>query len=130
MAMNKKEQAEMAALRRQVLVAGAFVRTPSVRPDVAPPLPCRSGPEYTEGFDYNVHTKSVYAGWSASVVHGTGAAPKSGDRYHSASQNSAHLYSTRLLALRALRSAFERKVANELADIDEKIAAELAKEGP
>lgn len=129
MAMNKKEQAEMAALRRAVLVAGAFVRTPSVRPDLPPPDRSGSGQKYTEGFNYNVHTRAVYEAWSDSSYQGRGRAPEDG-KYRSASQNPVSLFSTRLLALQALRAAVEIKVANELADIDAEIEREIAAAAP
>ena len=126
MAMTKKELAEMTALKRAVLVAGAFVRTPSIKPDVMPPKPCREGPEYTSGFDYNLYDKSVYSVWSSSINHGKGPIPEEG-KYRNASQNSIPFFSTRLRALQALRGAVERQAANDLADIDEEIQKEQEK---
>lgn len=128
MAMTKKEQAEIAELRRAVLVAKAFRFTEKPRRDVAPP----SGlSKYTSGYDYNANAVRVWEAWSGSAVNGQGPAPdQSKARFTSATQNSRSLYSTRLLALQALRSDYETEVANKLADIDEKIEAEIkAQEG-
>lgn len=128
MAMNKKEQAEMAELRRAVLLAKAFRFTKKPARDVAPPSGTNA---YTSGFDYNVNSMSVWDAWSGCVVNGRGPAPDpSKARYASASQNSRSLYSTRLLALEALRADYELVAARFLAKIDEEIEAEIeAQEG-
>lgn len=128
MAMNKKEQAEMAELRRAILVAKAFRFTEKPMRDVAPPSDLS---KYTSGYDYNANAVRVWEAWSGSTVNGQGQAPDpSNAKFASATQNSRSLYSTRLLALQALRSDYETEVANKLADIDEKIEAEIkAQEG-
>lgn len=128
MAMNKKELAEMAELKRSLLVAKAFRFTKKPVRDVAPPSGTNA---YTSGFDYNVSSIRVWDAWSGCVVNGHGPAPDpSKARYASASQNSRSLYSTRLLALEALRADYELEAAKKLADIDEEIEAEIkAQEG-
>lgn len=128
MAMNKKEQAEFAAMKKKLAVASAFVRTPAVGKDVPAPVP--SGPDrYSHGFDFNVYGLSVGEYWSGSSTHYT-ENPEGKRGYVSGSQRGIDLYSTRLLALRALRHAAENKAASNLAEIDMKIEAEIkAQEG-
>ena len=129
--MNKKEQAAFDSMKREVLVARAFCRTLPVAPDVAPPSPNNRN-TYTCTTGY-LAKKASFAkpyteiGWSTSISHGRG---KMEGRV-SGSRNSIWLYSTPVLALRALRYETEERMARELADIDAAIeAAELAKELP
>lgn len=123
MAMNKKEQAEMAALKKQLAVASAFVRTPAVEKDLPPPE-FAATIKYTHGFDINMHSKSVLEYWSGSVSTHT-ENPEFKKGYMSGSQGGIALYSTRLLALKALRHAVENQAAESLAKIDMQIAAEI-----
>jgi hypothetical protein len=123
MAMNKKEQAEMAALKRKLAVASAFVRTPAVAKDLPPPDPV-GRTEYTHGFDFNTYDKSTREYWSGCIFHYT-SNPAGKKGYLSGSQRGIALYSTRLLALKALRHAVENETAESLANIDMKIAAEI-----
>lgn len=62
----------------------------------------------------------VYEAWSDSMSHGRGH-PDRTPRV-SGSQGSAQLYSTRLLALKALRHEIERVAARQLALLDREIA--------
>lgn len=126
MAMNKKEQAEMAALKRQLAVASAFVRTPAVSEDLPPPTPDERH-RYTHGFSFNTYNKNVSEYWSSSVSNHT-ENPEEKKGYISGSQGGIALYSTRLLALKALRHAVENEAAKSLADIDMEIAAEIQSE--
>lgn len=128
MAMNKKEQAEFAAMKKKLAIASAFVRTPAVEKDIsAPPT---SGPtRYSHGFDFNIYGLKVGEYWSGCVSHYT-SNPEGGKGYVSGSQRAIDLYSTRLLALRALRHAAENKAASDLAEIDMQIEDEIkAQEG-
>lgn len=128
MAMNKKEQAEFASMKKKLAVASAFVRTPAVERDV--PAPSPSGPtRYSHGFDFNVYGFAINEYWSSCSSHYT-ENPQGKSGYVSGSQRGISLYSTRLLALRALRHAVENKAASDLAEIDMKIEAEIkAQEG-
>lgn len=121
--MNKKEQAELASLREELRIARAFRFTEKVEKDVPRP-DCGS----TSGWDINEHVgdnswdshSGVYEAWSECVSHGAGVA-----RSMSGSQGGISLYSTKLLALRALRFALERRFAKRLADVDAMIEKEL-----
>lgn len=121
MAMTKKERAEMDAVLREARMLGALRWTSPVARDVLPP----KGGGYTEGWDFNAYSGSVWLGWSTSVSHGNGPAPADGAAYRSrGSQNSRAMYSSKALALAALRYDTERQAANNLAKIDAMIAAE------
>jgi hypothetical protein len=77
---------------------------------------------FTSGWDYNTngYTPNVYQAWSESSSHGTGIKR---DGY--GNQNGIDLYSTKLLALKALRAEMELKFAKELLKIDEQIEKEM-----
>lgn len=120
MAMTKKEQAEVAALRQELAIARAFTRTVKVLPDVAPPGCFWEGKaRYSVGYLYSGYG-GVEKAWSTSVTHGRGEVKTDG---RSGSQNSCHLFSTPALALKAMRWEVEEKAAKELAKIDAMIAA-------
>jgi len=121
MAMNKKEQAEFAELRRKLAMALAFRQTQAVEKDV--PIP-KAG--YSHGFDFNIYNHTITEYWSGFTSHYT-EDPTGKKGYFSGSQNGKPLYSTRLLALKALRHAVENQAAKDLADIDIEIASEGGK---
>jgi len=118
MAMNKKEQAEFSEMKKKLAVASAFIRTPAVKKDV--PVP---DVKYSNGYDFNLHSQSVREYWSGPVTHYT-EDPKNKKGYTSGSQRGIPLFSTRSLALMALRNAVENKAAEDLAKIDAQIAEE------
>lgn len=124
MAMTKKERAEVDAQLKALRHMVALRWTEPVLRDVLPPQP-GDRLQYTEGWDYNLHTKTVYLGWSTCVSHGDGPAPSSGQRHASGSQRSREYFSTKERALKALRYAIEYKAAEDLAEVDRKIEAEL-----
>ena len=64
----------------------------------------------------------MFTGWSGAVSHGTGPAPKAGER-SSGSQQPRRYYSTQALALAAMRHEIEQKAAADLLKIDRQIAA-------
>lgn len=113
MAMNKAEKAELEEARRQA----AFRRTMPVQRDVLPPP---TTPDYAEGWDFNTHSKTVWLGWTTCISHGTGPAPV-GKRHYSGSQGARSMFSTKELALRALRYALEEAAASDLRKIDAQI---------
>jgi hypothetical protein len=115
MALNLKEKAEFARLQAEVRIARALRWSEPVARDL--PAPRLSG-NVSQGWDYNIHTCKVEPAWSSSIYHGwgeyiRGESPRS--------QYSFALYSTELLALRALRCELERKAAEALAAIDARI---------
>ena len=115
--MNKKEQAEMQALREQLHLSNAlrFTETPA-GPDVPPP----DFAGLSKGFLYHAHGEGrVAPACSSAVSHNFGSNEKT------STQNPRHLYSTKLLALRALRHEMELDCAKRLARIDALIAQEI-----
>ena len=121
MAMNKKEKAAFDAAIKEARLLAALRFTQPVDRDVNPPAGWKS--EYSEGWDFNTHNMLTWFGWSSSVSHGTGPAPKDGERYRSGSQNARRMFSSELLALRAMRHTMELEFAEKLRKVDERIAA-------
>lgn len=114
--MNKKEQAYVEELKTQL----ALRWTQGQKADVAPPA-SSSGSQLSIGFairgergDY----PSIEEACSSSVSHGIGRADKT------TTQHPIWLYSTKLLALKALRHSVERRCAAMLRKIDAMIEAE------
>ena len=85
------------------------------------PKPSKIG-ERTQGWDFNVHrllcggarSDATFPAWSEIAAHGEGVY---GDGPRSASQGGRPLYSTRELALAALRAAALDRVENALAKL-------------
>lgn len=121
MAMNKKEQAEMADMRRELAEARALRYTPRVEPDLPAPRPLTG--EKISGWDFNSYSFEVKQAWSESFAHGNGPAR---DRRMTASQGAVPLYSTKLRALKAMRNEMERKAARDQAEVDALIEQEAA----
>jgi hypothetical protein len=117
MAMNKKEQAAMKAAIDRAELLSALRWTMPVAHDVAPPA---NG--YSQGWDFSAYNKTVWLGWSSCANHGTVLAPKKGEWDMSATQGCRSLYSTKALALAALRHEVERRAAADLMKIDWQIA--------
>jgi len=110
-----KEQIKIAEEQRNLALALRW--TEKVMPDVAKP---EAGSNVkTQGFIFNCHTAQVDAMWSESTRHGRASSPVNGY------QGSISMYSTKLLALKALRHEIEVRSAEALRDIDKRIAAEL-----
>ena len=126
MAMNKKERAAFDAALNEARVLGALRWTFPVEKDVM--RPDGSIGAHTEGWDINstsTYSAVAFKAWSESCSHGTGDFPI-GNKYRSASQGGVSLYSTKLLALRAVRHEVEKIAAKRLAEIDAMIAEESA----
>lgn len=113
MAMTKKEKEALEA----ALTVAALRTTTDVSPDVPPP----TGGGLSKGFAV-VGERSDYMrvepACSSSVHHGVGHQDKT------TSQNARHLYSTKMLALKALRRAIERDCAERLRRVDRMIEVE------
>lgn len=118
MAMNKKEQAEMKALRDELAIVSALRWTEPVKKDLLPP---DGHAKYTSGFEINPYNLDVSPAWSGSVHHKIGHAEPNGS---SAYQNSRPLFSNKMRALKALRHAVELESAKKLAKIDAMIKEE------
>jgi len=117
-AMTKKEK----ELLEAALTAAALHTTSDVAPDVPPP----SGGGLSKGFAV-VAERSEYCrvepACSSSVHHGIGQQDKTN------SQNAKSLYSTKMLALKALRRAVERDCAGRLRRVDRMIEEEISNAG-
>jgi hypothetical protein len=124
MAMNKKEQAQMAEAIHKANLLAALRWTCPVERDVPPPEPDAPMYTYSSGWDFNQYSRTVYVCWSSSSVHGDCDAPQQGCRYRYSHQSSKHLYSSRNLALQALRHATELEYAGNLAWIDDELRKE------
>ncbi len=119
--MNKKEQAEFEAAKKAVFVARALNWSEPVPRDVA--VPVRG---HTTGWVYNANLRSpcVMKALSSSTGHAT--TWESNDfPVGTSTQRGISMYSTRLLALRAMRHEIECEVAEILAGIDIEIQKEL-----
>jgi hypothetical protein len=116
MAMNKKEQAAFAALQKELRLAKAFRLTDPVEKDVPAP---QGSQKDTSGWVFNDWSMEVKPAWSSSVVHGVGYPARRKDI--GASQRPISMYSTKVLALRALRRAIEGRAMRDLAEIDRQI---------
>lgn len=104
MAMTKKEKEAMEG----ALIQCALRSTSEVHPDV--PAPNGSG----RAKGWMVRGSDAVYGWSECFRHGS-------DGSGCASQGSKELYSTRILALRAVRYKMEQEFARQLRQIDKKI---------
>ena len=91
----------------------AFRFTPEVPYDLQPPSP-GSGGKMIKGWDCNSYSQTVSMMCSSSIHHGHGWEGTS-------SQNPRAMYSTELLAWKALRHELEIEYSQSLADIDAKI---------
>lgn len=108
MAMNKKEQEMVEALRAEL----AFRRTAPVAPDIDPP---EMGNELRKGWLFNAYNSQTVPACTTCVSHSYG------DDTRASSQGPCKLYSTRLRALQALRWAVEQDCVQRLRKIDRQI---------
>ena len=116
MAMTKAEKAELQGLRDRLALVSALRWTEAVAPDL--PAPAYGEPA-TSGWD-----RDGLRSWSESHRHGSGPAPEPG---RSGYQRGRALYSSKLLALRAMRHKVELECAARLAQVDKMIEAEVTK---
>ena len=115
MAMTKKEREALEAAK----ACAALRWTDGAQKDVPPPV----GSEESSGYCFNEARGQAYAAWSTSMIHGEGETRS--DPY--ASRGAIGLFSTRLLALKAMRHAAETKAANRLRAIDRMIEDEAGR---
>jgi len=120
MAMTKKERAEFQAAIDRADTLAALRWTAPVPKDVKPP---QRSSEYVAGWVFNTYSQVVEEAWTTGGSHGSGPIPTVEQRrYSTGSQHSRAMYSTKLLALRALRHSVECKAASDLMKIDRQIA--------
>lgn len=115
MAMNKKEQAYVESLKERL----ALCFTPEVLPDVPRP---GVNEGLVKGFSFNAYSREVRKSCSSYLWHADGSWDKID------AQGAIEQYSTRLLALRAMRNAIEMRCARELRSVD--IMIEREKSSP
>lgn len=118
MAMTKKEKAEFDAAIYRAELFGALRWTSEVKEDVHPPGFSQYR-EFSTGWHYNKHRLIVEKEWSSMVAHGSGSEPAG--KYASARQNGKRLFSSKKLALMAMRHAVEKEAAQKLLRIDKMI---------
>lgn len=123
MAMNKKEKAAF----EEVLTLSALRATAGASPDVMPPSAFGAA---TSGFmvvGERSDSPAIVRAWSESTAHGRGESRSSS---MSGSQGSRALFSTKLLALQALRRAVEIDCCKRLRRIDAMIEEETKGDQP
>ena len=113
--MNKREQAYLESIE----IKPSLRLTEEVLPDL--PIP-KSSDGLVKGYGFNVYSGRVSETCSNSINHNPNNNIKTN------SQNPMEQYSTKLLALKALRYQTELEVAKKLRAIDIQIKAELDKE--
>lgn len=119
--MNKKEKAIFDEAIYSAKLANAFRRTEEILKDV--PKPSYDNPQTTFGFDFNQYSFSVNEYYSGTTRHGI--ARDGIKSTGTASQGGVNLFSTKVLALKAMRHAIENECAAKLLKIDEMIKREL-----
>lgn len=113
MTKAERERQEHAANEARIRAALRWTEE-APGPDVAP----GSWRELSTGYLFNAPTGRVDVACSSPTSHAFGQIDQT------TTQGARHLYSTRLLALRAMRNAVERACAERLAAIDRQIEQE------
>ncbi len=112
MAMTKKEAAAFEALYNELRLAKALRWTEPIALDVAPPSAWGT---LSKGWLYNAYTFCVEVACSSQNGHAFGSNDKT------ISQQPQWLYSTKKLALQAMRNEVELDAAKKLARLDAEI---------
>lgn len=109
-------------IERDTAALAAFSWTGPVEPDL--PVPETFGqPNF--GWTFNAHAKRVEEAWSESNSHGSGGREQHANkRVWGAAQNGIPLYSTKRLALQAMRHAVCMLAGHDLARIDKALKDE------
>lgn len=115
MAMTKKEAAAFEALQNEIRLAKALRWTEQVAIDVPPPGFGEMHEKISKGWLYNAYNLAVNPACSSSIHHSSGRDDKT------TTLGAKWLYSTRKLALQAMRNEVEREAAAKLAKIDAEI---------
>jgi hypothetical protein len=112
MAMTKKEKKMVEDLKTKL----ALRFTEFVKPDIDYP---KIGDGLINGYNFNSYAREVWKSCSTSYSHGI----RNWDK--TSSQQPIQQYSSKLLALKAMRNEIETKVARDLRSIDILIEKEL-----
>lgn len=110
--MNKKEQKAFDDLARELEMERAMRITEKIEPDLEPP---KSFAEIVNGWGFNVYNNSISKCCTSAGGHNYGGWGKT------TTQQPMRLYSSEVLAYKALRAAVSKKYAEELARIDRRI---------
>ncbi len=105
MAMNKKEKAELEKYKQ----LSALRMTEQVLPDVKKPTDYG---DLATGYTFNGYSFKVSESCSSTVSHSTSGS------LTTTSQSAIEMYSSKLLALKAMRNALELRYAKELRSVD------------
>lgn len=119
--MTKKEKAALEAALEAALTAAALRTTADVEPDLPLPAPWVSGRALRKGF-LPIAETSDYPRVDVACSDGLYHSSHRDDKV--TSQGGRALYSTRLLALRALRRLVEKYCAERLRRVDRMIEEE------
>ena len=112
MAMTKKERAQFDSAIKAARIAGALRWTSPVAPDVPTPTQFST---LSKGWLFGTYSQRVERACSSMTGHSFGNDDKT------TTQGSKFLYSTELLALKAMRHEMESDFARKLAAVDERI---------
>ena len=112
MAMTKAEKAILTELKKELMLYKAFTRTPKVEPDVLPP---EEWDTLNKGWVILLHAKDVTEGCTSKHNHNMWG------NTHTTSKGAISLYSTELLALKALRNALELEFMKTVSSLDARI---------
>ena len=121
MAMNKKEKAEFESLQKDLEFNVQLIKTlgnlvgEKIQPDIPHPEAGELGFRLTKGWLYNLHTGSVDKVCSSCISHSYGRDDKT------TTQQPKNLYSTKELAMKAMRYEKVQKFIKELVALDKRI---------
>jgi len=129
MAMNKKEIAEMEALRLERDMYRAMYISPAVEPDIEPPTNLSySRNDFVRGWLPKTNSCGAMRAAVGSSYHRVGE--YAWDTTESGwSQGRPHMYSLKSAALRASRHSMSKTFAENLAMLDREIEKALKEEG-
>lgn len=116
--LTKKQQDEIEAQQHEERIRAALRWTAAPERDVPPPSVAERGLRLTTGYTFHAYNRSVSVACSSSTHHAVGRTDRT------TSQQPLALYSSRRLALQALRAALEREFAEALEKIDRQIEKE------
>lgn len=110
-------QSYIAELKNELRIARAACMMRTVKPERDVPQPAGDRSNHVHGWDYNAHTGFAEERWLGFYLY---RADPGKDKYTAGSQipNGYALFSTKHMALVAMRSDLERKFAEQLAKVD------------
>ena len=132
MAMNKAEKAALELAQNELAIAYAlrWSDLKRIEPDVPPPRTGGTLDALSVGWTFNAYSCAVIMACSSSISHAFGQTGDKQPPKKTTSRGAKHLYSTEVLALKAMRQEMERKFASSLAAVDRRIAEAAATPGP